>query len=491
MGIKVKQTTPELIQELRDRFNSKYESSPPSAAFHTIDIDRIRNDHVWLQRFLEMHDLDMDTSFNKLWETCEWRRSYGANDLQETQLNQEYLKEGSVFVHGTDVDGKPLLVFRVNLHNKAKNLDELIRIVVYWVERTQREQHMTQLTIFFDMAGTGLATMDMDFVKRIVETFKQYYPNCLNYILVYELAWILNAAFKVIKALLPPKAVEILKMISKKDINQYITKDKCLASWGGSDNYEFSFVPEARQGTAKPVVAANAGEDEQFADRKVTFASPATMVLKESNINEMHTPSEGMLQVNPKEFLSFNSKNAEATLNLKSVSKSATVTYKIQTTSPEKFRVRPRCGVIQPNQTATVNIWLKSEHQLSGDNKDKFLVMAMEVSNPNCDMTDMWRSKSPNSVDVEQHRLVCQEEKSSISAPDFPGKAKQNVDCKQDNADVIARQLAFTQNLQYVTLALMVLLFAGFSFLMFQQLGHAHPSAGTCPKATAYSCKHK
>ncbi|KAH8300752.1 hypothetical protein KR059_001805 [Drosophila kikkawai] len=508
MGIKVKETTPALIQELRDRFNSKYESSPPSEPFHAIDIDRIRNDHVWLQRFLEMHDLDMDASLSKLWETCVWRQSYGANDLTESQLNQEYLKEGSVFVHSSDVDGKPLLVFRVSLHNKSKNLDELIRIVVYWVERTQREQHMTQLTIFFDMAGTGLATMDLDFVKRIVETFKLYYPNCLNYILVYELAWILNAAFKVIKALLPPKAVEILKMISKKDINQYITKDKCLASWGGGDNYEFSFVPEARQVTSKSTAAANAGEDEQFADRKpferipsnrqVTFASPATMVLKESNINEMHTPSEGMLQVDPKEFLNFNSKNAEATLNLRSVSKSTAITYKIQTTSPEKFRVRPRCGIIQPNQAAAINIWLKSEHQLSGESKDKFLVMAMEMPDADCDLAELWRNKSPNAGNVEQHRLVCRlDEKKDKNAADCQSKAsKPSVDDKRsstglDSSDVIARQLAFTQNLQYVTLALMVLLFAGFGFLMYQQLGHAHPGAGTWPKSTAYSCKNK
>jgi len=149
-----------------------------------------------------MHDLDMEASFNKLWETCVWRQSYGANDLEPSQLNQEYLNEGSIFVHSNDVDGKPLLIFRVKLHSKSKNLDELIRIVVYWVERTQRQQHLTQLTIFFDMAGTGLATMDLDFVRRIVETFKLYYPNTLNYILVYELAWVLNGKEQINLALI-------------------------------------------------------------------------------------------------------------------------------------------------------------------------------------------------------------------------------------------------------------------------------------------------
>lgn len=163
-----------------------------AAPFHPVDIDRIRNDHVWLQRFLEQHDLDMEASFTKLWDTCIWRQSYGANDLDHTQLNQQYLQEGSCFVHSKDVDGKPLLIFRVKLHSKSKNLDEIIRIVVYWIERTQRDRHMTQLSIFFDMAGTGLATLDLEFVKRIVETFKLYYPNALNYILVFELAWVLN-----------------------------------------------------------------------------------------------------------------------------------------------------------------------------------------------------------------------------------------------------------------------------------------------------------
>ncbi|XP_034659088.1 motile sperm domain-containing protein 2 isoform X2 [Drosophila subobscura] len=277
MGIKVKEVTPEQIEELRERFKAKYATTPPAAPFHPVDIDRIRNDHVWLQRFLEMYDLDMEVSMTKLWETCAWRQSYGANDLDESKLNQEYLKEGSVFVHSNDVDGKPLLVFRVRLHSKSKSLDELIRIVVYWVERTQREKHMTQMTIFFDMAGTGLATMDLDFVKRIVETFKMYYPNALNYILVFELAWVLNAAFKVIKALLPPKAVEILKMISKKDIGQYILKDSCLASWGGSDNYEYSFVAETKRVEASKPVAST--DDDQLVlggDKKFQFMFRAT-----------------------------------------------------------------------------------------------------------------------------------------------------------------------------------------------------------------------
>jgi len=108
----------------------------------------------------------------------------------------------------------------------------------------------------------------------------------------------------------------------------------------------------------------------------------------------------------------------------------------IQTTSPEKFRVRPRCGIIQPNQEASINIWLKSEHQLSGESKDKFLVMAMLAPGGECggsDVAELWRNKSPSAVDVEQHRLVCRfDENKPKAQPDCAAKAsKASVDCKK------------------------------------------------------------
>lgn len=55
-------------------------------------------------------------------------------------------------------------------------------------------------------------------------------------------------------------------MISKKDVTQYVPKDNCLVSWGGTDNYEYRFVPEAKRMPATPAEAANAGDD----DKKVS-----------------------------------------------------------------------------------------------------------------------------------------------------------------------------------------------------------------------------
>lgn len=52
------------------------------------------------------------------------------------------------------------------------------------------------------------------------------------------------AAFRIIKGWLPEKAVQKIKFLSKKDIQEYIPSDQVLVSWGGKNDYTFSFVPE-------------------------------------------------------------------------------------------------------------------------------------------------------------------------------------------------------------------------------------------------------
>lgn len=49
-----------------------------------------------------------------------------------------------------------------------------------------------KLCMVFDMTGAGLAQMDMDLIKFVVNSFKIYYPNLLSWLLVYNMPWILQ-----------------------------------------------------------------------------------------------------------------------------------------------------------------------------------------------------------------------------------------------------------------------------------------------------------
>ena len=48
------------------------------------------------------------------------------------------------------------------------------------------------MTVVFDCAGSGLKNIDMDNMQFVINSFKEDYPWCLNYILVYEMPWVMN-----------------------------------------------------------------------------------------------------------------------------------------------------------------------------------------------------------------------------------------------------------------------------------------------------------
>lgn len=132
-----------------------------------------------------------------------------------------------------------------------------------------RQTNGDQITIFFDMMDTGLSNMDMEFTKYLISLNKYYYPAFINYILIFEMPWVLNgnyllitvtlipkicstnwnnfsAAFRIIKSWLPARAVQKIKFINKGTIREYVNPNRMLVSWGGEDDYAFDFSPEMR-----------------------------------------------------------------------------------------------------------------------------------------------------------------------------------------------------------------------------------------------------
>jgi hypothetical protein len=121
------------------------------------------------------------------------------------------------------------------------------------------------------MMGSGLSNLDMEFTNYLINLLKMYYPAFLNYIIIYEMPWVLNgkfllfiififylnnlvlqnwsylAAFKIIKTWLPAKAVKKIKFLSKHNLNEYVSKESIMVSWGGEDNYKINFEPETKR----------------------------------------------------------------------------------------------------------------------------------------------------------------------------------------------------------------------------------------------------
>lgn len=115
------------------------------------------------------------------------------SEISEENIRMDYVKEGIMFPRGKDLDGKTLFIYRASLYTRgSKSLDEMKRMFLYWLERIIRESNDDYITIVFELSDAGLSNVDMEYTKYIIGTLKNYYPYSLNYILVFDLPWILN-----------------------------------------------------------------------------------------------------------------------------------------------------------------------------------------------------------------------------------------------------------------------------------------------------------
>lgn len=95
-------------------------------------------------------------------------------------------------------------------------------------------------------------------------------------------------------------------------------------------------------------------------------------------------------------------------INLKNTTEAA-VTYKVKTTAPEKYRVRPSTGVIQAGASIDVNVYLPPG--MHSTNRDKFLIMSLVVAegvandkNLN-EINELWKNAAKE--DIVEHRIRC------------------------------------------------------------------------------------
>ena len=75
--------------------------------------------------------------------------------------------------------------------------------MVAFLEDLRKENISQEITLVFDCNGAGLKNVDLDVIKFLISLFQNYYPHMLGKILIYDLPWILNPVFVIIKVRVP------------------------------------------------------------------------------------------------------------------------------------------------------------------------------------------------------------------------------------------------------------------------------------------------
>jgi len=415
MGVEGEMPTPEDVQEIRREVARRVSELPPGD-INSSDIAKLNSDDKYVAKFFR-HVFDhpgeqTDAAAKMIINTFKWRQEQGASIIKEENFPQGLLDKGALFSHNRDKDGKKLLVFCVFKHIKGQEkMDDMKKFFIYSLERLGREEEGDQITLLFDCRGAGMKNMDMEFVQFIIGTLKDYYPDPLNYILVLEMPWVLNAAFKMIKAWLPPAAVKKIKFLTLSNMNEYVNDENRLEEWGGTDTWQYSWVPES----------ATTEDSKDEVKKKVTFAmsnsasaesvaSIGSGVSINNGINNNNSKDDILLLTPGQEILFSNSPVGDlvAKLQIQNVS-AKPVGYKIKTTSPEKYRVRPSTGQLGPGATASVEIHCSGSQSTSNPGlvRDKFLITGIYLTSTDLTQAQLTEALKNNAADC-QYRLRCQ-----------------------------------------------------------------------------------
>ncbi|XP_030057432.1 motile sperm domain-containing protein 2 isoform X2 [Microcaecilia unicolor] len=430
-----------LIPETRKRFQEQY--LPDKAnKYDSRDVERLCQDDTWVESYLAWRHNVVDDTLKMIDESFQWRKEFSVNDLNETNFPKCFFEVGAVFLHGYDKEGNKLFWFKVKLHIKdSKTQLEKKKCTAFWLERYAKREPGKLLTVVFDMAETGFSNIDMDFVRFVINCFKVYYPKYLSKIVIFEMPWIMNAAFKIVKSWLGPEAVNMLKFTNRNDVQDYISAEYLPTHMGGSDPFKYSYPPLPDDDFQTPICESGpiAGDDEAESKEEIESENRDRGEPVHSD-DQMHKPKKlnyleevskteecdrmdskmkyskkalsvfrgPLLHISPAEDYILDLKKAreKCLIILTNVTKNA-VAFKVKTTAPEKYRVKPSNSSCEPGSSLEITVSLHGG--CTASLQDRFLVVAAEIDQASgfgaSDLALFWKEVQRNKV--MEHRLRC------------------------------------------------------------------------------------
>ncbi|CAJ0599080.1 unnamed protein product [Cylicocyclus nassatus] len=424
------------------------------------DLKRMNDGNWWLSTFVRAHNYDVDITYAVIAECIQWRRNFQVENISILGM-KPLLDRRVAYLHGKDLANYSILW--INLAQYRPGDTGFENVFVFWLERHTMETKAQPLTILIDMTGASMKNMDFNIFKFMLHALKYYYPSTVRDMLVFESPVMLNASWRVVKSWLDPAHPQI-QHVTRHNINQFVDSKYLPSHMGGEDTFVFTMddlakcLPAGRQENGNSsdteLIQEKNNLDSVVMKRAVTFDDHDDDIIREvpltlnsrkmSNGNgnvkrsipqtlkpvvdaRLNSPEvdwikNAFLYICPRDVLTLHRvENFAEYVEVVAIRNTSTesVMFKIKTTSPEKFRVRPSMGTISPGSTEIIRVYLQSEYKTSC-NREKFLLMALETENNNLEtFTDLWK-KVDREKKVEQ-KLRCRvNDDGSNDSPDKP-----------------------------------------------------------------------
>jgi hypothetical protein len=233
----------QIVAKVRESFLQDYEEN--KELYFEGDVEKVREDDWYVTRFVLRNKKKIDPTIEMLKNSMRWRKEFGISTMKETEFPQEFYKIGGVFSYANDRDGNGMVYMRIKMHRKIPELDlALKRYLIYILNKVDLEVNGKGMAIVFDCQEAGISNVDMDMLWFLISTMNKYYPKGLSYILVYELPWILNFAWKIAKNWIPEEHRRLIKFATKEDVTNFIEAENLPDFMGGTCQRSYRIVPK-------------------------------------------------------------------------------------------------------------------------------------------------------------------------------------------------------------------------------------------------------
>ncbi|CAG2108047.1 unnamed protein product [Medioppia subpectinata] len=233
----------QLIPKIRENVTKIYANNKSIA--DECDINRILSDDWSVQRFADYYHNDVEEATQHLIATLKWRKSFGVNKRSlDKDIGKEFFTIGALFVYEEDKNGIPLLILRGKCNRKVTELRELIEMfIIGTIEQLDTRVGKTGFILVLDCSDCGLNNLSMDLMKFIITSLTVYYPLGIQYILVYNMPWLMRGIWKLIKVWLGEYR-HFVHFANGDEITKYVDIESLPKYMGGKCSKLFTEAPD-------------------------------------------------------------------------------------------------------------------------------------------------------------------------------------------------------------------------------------------------------
>ncbi|CAG2109797.1 unnamed protein product [Medioppia subpectinata] len=235
------------VQSVRDQLSEKIECN--ADLYDKRDVHKLLTCDWFVRRFLAWRPTQVDCAVKCVAEAMKWRHALGINDWTDSYFPIEFYQLAACFAYLPDREDNNVLIIRLKSNRRdpilKPHFDDLARnYFIYVCEKIVSQHTHRGFSIVFDCHGASLSNVDLDFARFIISTLSNYYSGALVYVCVYELPWIFNQIWKLVRSWLDSEAKKLVRFATKKDVQRLIAADHLPEYMGGSATKDYRLVPK-------------------------------------------------------------------------------------------------------------------------------------------------------------------------------------------------------------------------------------------------------